>query len=385
MDEQGLARIEVDASRFLGRIPEERGADQPLVLYYDETNNFGKLKLDENGLNVSKSDNFVLGGIALTPGQEVGNIDEFRKLLRVQKNADEVKFEMVAHGAFDKMLGSMKLGYALDWLLERNVRIHYTNLNILNWAILDIIESIVANKEFADYIPMHRELKNELYHVATRNLPVFLSLLNKYGYPCIERERTSEFLGELYLYMVANWPEVQFLPTRVLKEIILQARTLPELCFLVDNDPGRLIEGLESFFLNRICTFKNSSHFFDEEKSIREAIGKYKITHNGEEIVFQFVNSKEKFETQLSDIVAGFFGRYFTFIERTPAKALVNIKRNLNSGQKRNVAAIGRLISNSDSLSGALLKRITTMDSENKSDYFLFDRQLSTHLISTNR
>lgn len=379
------AKVEVEASQFGQEHPEHYGTDRKLKIYYDETNNFGKLKLSDAGLNVSKSDNFVLGGIAITEEQELGDIDEFRKLLRIQANAPEVKFEMVAHGAFEKMLGSSKLNNVLKWLLERDIKIHYSNLNILNWFILEIIESIIAHEDFISYGAMHFELKNELHHIATSDLPSFLSLINKYNYPNIEKEQTSAFLKDLYEFICKNWPETPFVPTDALKEIILRARVIPELDFLVNNNPGELIDGIDSFFLNRICTFKNSTHIFDQEESVIEAIGNYRITHNGNEIPFCFVDSKKHFGTQLSDIITGFLGKYFSLIEKTPTKTLINIKKNLNQAQKNNITALANLIENSDSLSNALLHRITTIDSNNKSDFFLFDSPLSPHLKSTNR
>lgn len=385
LDSPLVEKIEVEAKQFYFETPTGRGTDQDLTLYYDETNNFGNLKLSAAGLNVTKSDNFVLGGIVLKSNQNAGDVSEFRELLRIQPTADEVKFDMVGHGAFEKVLGSSKLNYVLKWLLERDIGIHYTNLNIVNWFIVDIIDSIIACDEFASYFLMHRELKNELHNIATKDMPGFLALINRYDYPNVERKATFEFLKELYSFLVANWPETVFAPTNALKEIILRARVVPELCFLVGNSPGVLIKGIDSFFLYRLCAFKNSSHIFDEEKSVREAIEKYRITHDGREIPYQFVDSKQHLEIQLSDIVAGFLGRYFSFIEKTPTKSLITFKKDMNQAQKSNVSALRALIEKSDALSNVLLHRVTTIDSDNKGDYFIFDTHLSPHLKATNR
>lgn len=377
--------IEIEASKFALNNSSNYGTNSILNIYYDETNNIGKLKLSENGLNVNKHENFVLGGIALLSNQDIGKIEDFRKLLRIQSNAPEVKFEMVAHGTFDKMLGSAKLSHALNWLLEKDIKIHYCNVNILNWFILEIIESIVAQDSFAHYQSMHRELKNELYHIATRDLASFLKLINNYSYPNIPKEKTKDFLVDLYQFILLNWPEHVFAPTEALKGIILQARTIPYLHFLVDNVPGELYSGTENFFLNRICTFKKSKHIFDNEKLIQEAIGDYALIDGSSTVSFEFVDSKKYFEIQLSDIVAGFLGKYFTFIEKTPTKTLINMKKRLTFAQKNNIAALRKLIEGSDKLSNALLHRITTIDSDNKSDYFLFDCALSPHLVLANR
>lgn len=377
--------IEIEASKLAFDHPRNYGTDTELHIYYDETNNIGKLKATENGLNVNKHDNFVLGGIAIKPNQDIGSLGDFRKLLRVQENAPEVKFDMVAHGTFDKMLGSSKLTHVLTWLLEKDIHIHYCNLNILNWFILEIIESIVADDEFVQYNSIQRELKNELYHIATKDFKGFLTLINKYTYPDIPKDKTRDFLVDLYHFIELNWPEVVTEPARALKQIILQARTIPHLHFLTGNVPGELYSGTETFFLNRICTFKNSKHIFDNEDLIEAAIGDYVIKNGNQLVSFEFADSKLHFEIQLSDIVAGFFGKYFTFIEKTPTKALINFKKRLNIAQKNNLSLIRNLIERSDKLSNALLHRITTIDSDNKSDYFIFDLPLYPHLLAANR
>lgn len=378
-------RIDADTSRFYYEAPEARGTDQQLTLYYDETNNFGKLKLLGSGLNVSKSDNFVLGGIVLKPGQSAGDALELRKKLRLQSTAKEIKFDMVAHGSFEKILGSTKLSHVLNWLLDHDIGIHYTNLNVISWFILDIIDSILAEEEFAPYFVMHRELKNELHHIANKNLPAFLSLIYKYNYPNVSKGETANFLKDLYCFLIDNWPNVVFPPTDSLKEVILRARILQDLCFLDGNESNILIDGIDSFFLYRLCAFKNASHIFDEEKVVKEKIQNYRILDGGKEIPYQFVDSKDHFEIQLSDVVAGFLGKYFSFIEKTPTNALIHFKNNLSPAQRGNVAALRKLIEKSDAISNILLHRVTTIDSDNKSDYFIFGSGLSPHLKSANR
>lgn len=387
MDDQAelVHKTDVDVKSFFYETPGIRGTDQQLTLYYDETNNFGKLKLLESGLNVSKNDNFVLGGIALKPGQSAGDALELSKKLRIQKTAKEIKFDMVAHGPFDKILGSTKLSHVLNWLLDRDLGIHYTNFNIISWITLDIIDSILVREEFSSYLMMHRELKNELHHIVSKNLPGFLSLIYKYNYPNISRGEEANFLKDIYYFLIANFPDINFFPTNALKEIIFRARTVPELCFLEKTDSNILINGIDNLFLYRMCSFKNSSHIFDEEKTVRESINKYRILDNGREIPYCFVNSLDHFEIQLSDVIAGFLGKYFSFIEKTPTNSLINFKNNLSQIQRNNITVLRKLIEKSDAISNVLLHRVTTIDSDNKSDYFIFGSRLSPHLKSSNR
>ena len=125
-----------------------RGADDRYTFYYDETNNIRKLYLTETGFNVTKHDNFVIGGIVLKEGQEIRDITSLRDELRIQKTAAEIKLKHIATGSFEEILASPKMGVVLAWLIDHGIYIHFSNINILYWSILDIVESIVAEDYF---------------------------------------------------------------------------------------------------------------------------------------------------------------------------------------------------------------------------------------------
>lgn len=372
---------DLQAADFGHRHPAVYGTEREMTLYYDETNNIRKLRLRDDGLNTNKHENFVLGGIVLLPGQTIGDINALRKALHIQPSADEIKFDMVAKNDFEKNLSSRKLTTFLTWLDDRKIGIHYINLNLLNWFILDVIESIMADDEFDDILPMHRELKNELYGIAMADLPGFLSLLHGYGFPDIPRSRTGAFIRELEAFVQKNWPLEPNEATRMLSYVLTRARVLKELVFLVDETPGELIDGFENIFLNRICTFNNAKHVLDEEKEIQAALAPFRLMNGEREMDYTFVDSKKVPEVQLSDVVVGLLGKYFTFIEKTPYSALVRIRQNLNPIQKRNLGLLKSLIEFSDEVSNSLLFRITTMDSDWKSDAFLFDLKPPPHLM----
>lgn len=375
-------KTELQVANLAHRHPAVYGTEREMTLYYDETNNIRKLRLRDDGLNVNKHENFVLGGIVLLPGQTMGNIEELRKELHIQPSAEEIKFDMIAKNDFEKVLGSRKLTTFLKWLHDRKIGIHYTNLNLLNWFILDVVESIMANDEFDDILPMHRELKNELYSIAMADLPGFLTLLHGYGFPDIPRPRTGEFIREVEAFVQKNWPLEPNDATRMLSHVLTRARVLKELEFLVDETPGELIDGFETFFLNRICTFNNAKHVLDEEKDIQAAIAPFRLMNGEDELDYTFVDSKKVPEVQLSDVIVGLLGKYFTFIEKKPYSALAKIRQNLNPVQKKNLELLGSLIELSDAVSNNLLFRITTMDSDWKSDAFLFGSKPPPHLLT---
>jgi hypothetical protein len=374
--------MKVEASSFSTVHPELYGADAELTLYYDETNNIRKLRLRENGLSDDKNDNFVLGGIVLKPGQSIGNINELRKILYIQENADEIKFDLVAWGNFERVLGSRKLSKVFTWLIERGIGIHYVNLNILNWSILDIVESIVADDEFREFMPIHRELKNEFYRIVVVDLPAFLSMLTGYGYPNIRREATGAFIGDVRKFIQSHWPVRPNHVTQILNNVLSRAQSLPELAFLVDEQEGMLIDGFDTFFLSRVCMFKNARHVFDEEKEVQKKMGHFQIMDGDREIDFSFVDSKAVGEIQLSDVVVGFLGKYFSYIEKTPMPVLLRKRKGLSATQSYNLELLEKLIDISDATSNALLHRVTTMDSDWKSNAFLHGAAPPPHLLN---
>lgn len=364
-----------------GIIQAIHGADDRFTFYYDETNNIRKLYLTKSGFNVSKHDNFVIGGIVLKEGQEIGDITTLRDNLRIQKTATEIKLKHIATGGFEEILASPKMGIVLSWLIDHGICIHYSNINILYWSILDIVESIVADDAFKAYIPLHKEMKNELYRIVACNIQQFLGILKSYGYPNIAREKTGEFLNEIENFLEVHNPEDTNLPTMMLKQIIHKAQRLPELMFLVDEEENMLIDSFHDFFLHSIYIFKNSSHIFDDETEIEKIFNDFHLVDGEREISFKFSDSKKEVGIQLSDVIAGFIGKYFIFIEENSMSALLKKKESLNHTQTINFELFRDLVDVSDEVSDAFFHSVTPLDSNWKSNTFLHGLPPAPHLL----
>jgi len=355
------------------------GADDRFVFYYDETNNIRKLYLTETGLNVSKHDNFVIGGIVLREGHEIGDITSLRDELRIQKSATEIKLKHVAAGSFEEILASPKMGIVLTWLLNQGIYIHYSNINILYWSILDIVESIVADDAFEGYRPYHREMKHELYRIVVCDTAQFLSLLKSYRYPDIDRTQTRDFLGEVEDFLDQNSPEATNVPALLLKDLIRKAQSLTELMFLVDEEEGVLIDNFHAFFLHPIYLFKNSVHIFDKETIVEKILSNTRLVDGERVVSYRFSDSKTEVGIQLSDVIIGFLGKYFVFIEENSMPELLKAKENLNATQMKNLELLRVLIDESDEVSDAFFHSIVPMDSGWKSNTFLHGLPPANH------
>jgi len=188
--------------------------DNHFTMYYDETNNIRKLLLDESKFfnigiqNIYK--NFVLGGLCLE--NEISN-DEIKQLkndLKLQSTIKEIKIAHIAKGDFLQCLGSEKLTIFLNWLLDNDIYLHYSSLNILFWSIVDIIDSFV---EFDYRVARYNyDLKAILYELVKQNLEDFSKLFIKFQYPNIKIEQVNLFLEELINLIEEKKTYITYIP-----------------------------------------------------------------------------------------------------------------------------------------------------------------------------
>ncbi len=358
-----------------------RRTDDKFTFYYDETNNIRKFYLTDDGTNVSEHKNFVLGGIALAEGRALPDIAPLRAKLRMQSNAPEIKFAHVAKGDFEQVLTSKKLEVVLSWIVEHGILIHYSSVNIIYWAIVDIIDSILAEDRFKHYQPYHQELKNELYRLINLDKPTFLALMKRHRYPDIQRGKTAGFIADVDAYLDAHSLEDDNLPTLMLKEVIDKSASLPELAFLVDEDEDMLIENFQGFYTRPIMLFKNATHIFDCEIQIEKSLNGAKFRDSAGHVDFSFSDSRSEPGIQIADVVTGFLGKYQSFVEEHPLQELLKRKNSWNEIQSANFNLLRRLIDLSDEVSNAFIHRSTAMDSAWKDETFLHGRPAMPHLL----
>ncbi len=134
-----------------GEVETLPGANDKFTIFYDETNNIRKLYLTEDGFNVGKHENFVLGGVALRENQTLPDIADLRDRLAIQNSATEMKLKHLAKGGFEDMLASEKMAIFLSWLSDNDILVHFSNINILYWALVDIVDAIIIEDKFEHY------------------------------------------------------------------------------------------------------------------------------------------------------------------------------------------------------------------------------------------
>lgn len=356
------------------------GLDEEYAFFYDETNNIRKFWIREDGFN-EQPKNFVLGGIVHKKSKPLSGLDELLKSLHIQKSAKEIKFNQLATGSYLGVLNSKKIKTLLEWLIANGVFIHYTNFNILYWSLVDIVDSLWEEPELRQYMPYVMHIKGELFNLANADLVRLVPILKKYRFPNIKRNESSAFMTELsgHLELVSKKPQSDI--SELVIYMVRKAANLPELPFIVDNKDDVLIDSFDSLFLRPMYIYPTSSHTFDNETEVQEALGNTQIEYKGRFVEYTFVDSRDCIEIQLSDGICGLLGSHFNFLEDHSVEELIEIKQNLNPVQSQTLSLLSRLIDFSEAESNGFMHRISPMDSDYKNDYFLHDHPLPDHLI----
>lgn len=355
------------------------GLDEEYAFFYDETNNIRKFWIRDDGFN-EQPKNFVLGGIVHKKSEPLTGLDELIKSLYIQKSAKEIKFNQLASGSYLGVLNSKKIKTLLEWLIANGVFIHYNNFNILYWSLVDIVDSLWDEPELIQYMPYVMHIKSELFNLANADLDRLVLILKKYRFPNVQRNASAAFMTEFsnHLQSVSKKPQSDI--SKLVIYMIRKAASLPELPFIVDNDDDILIDGFDHQFLRPLYIYPTSSHTFDNETEVQEALGSTQVQYKGRFVKYSFVDSQNCIEIQLSDGICGLLGSHFNFLEEHSVEELVDIKRNLNPTQRHTLSLLSKLIDMSNNQSNGFVHRISPLDSDYKNDYFLHDRPLPDHL-----
>lgn len=309
------------------------------TFYYDETNNIKKFYVRESDFNASFTANFVLGG--LIHKGEAPDVQELINSFRLQKTVKEVKFKHIANGNFLDCLKSDKLRLFSQFITGSDLKIHYSNLNILYWSIVDIVDSAIANSEIAQQLgpAFANHLKNDLYNLSRIEIDSVIDLFYRFKYPNIKAESILPFIESLTSLFEGYLDVEEFhFGLESLRQILKDAKKHGSLPFIQDEDDYILLKDLSHFYLRPVYLFKNSIHIFDNEGSISDTFAEYKILDKAEEINnYSFVDSQSNQLVQLSDVFVGIMGKLMQYLNVNTMERIENDIVSLNSIQQVNL------------------------------------------------
>lgn len=364
-------RLEMQLDGFrrpeLALIP---SADNPYTLYYDETNNIRKLRFTEKGLSSDAFDCFVLGGIALSRGSRIEDITALKQALRIQSTAHEMKLKHVAKGTYEEVLASPRLGIFFKWLQRSQAIIHYSNLSILNWSILDLVESMLAEQRFAELRAIHWELKNELHALVRQDALGYMRLVQDFHYPNVPRDQVGAFIKDVCSYLFSKAHGFRNIAAMHFFDMLSEAEKDSKLLFLDGNEDGVLLGGFQQVFMSRLATFRNALHVFDNEPQIEEQLNRFKLTLDDKEVSYRFADSKTEPCIEISDVICGFLGKHFSFIEKNTIEELEVKKNHFNAVQLENLELLDALIDKADVECPCFIENSAPIDSAKKNEWF---------------
>ena len=274
------------------------------TFYYDETDNVKKFRVKERGFNVAANSHFVLGGI--TTNLHI-TIDELKSVWGFQNDPYilEIKStnKSVFKGEFVDVLKSGKLCDFLQLMVDKSCFVHFFNLNMLYYSLVDIIDSIRDN----DMIPYIDDIKTMLYLVVQNDLSN------------LKDEYCPSFINDILL-LIDNYSQhhsIFKIPLLLLKSHLRKGLNQNELVFIQHNTDLEPIERLGDFYMQKIYMLPNAKHVFDNEDDVKSFFMNNSIGLNGQKMKnYCFVDSKTNALIQVSDLIVAILGRYFKFCDR---------------------------------------------------------------------
>lgn len=303
----------------------------PYYMYFDETNNVKSVTANKNAdiqrtLNIDNiQEHFILGGIATKEKEEPLTFDELRKVAGISAKSpqQEIKSSSIYHGDFLCVLRSYKLTPILEFIRNKHWFIHYSDVNILYYCLVDIIDSLLYNSNYQNlwWNPdVFYWLKDEFYRIFVSDLEKNLQKLMQFDYPDVKKSDLHafrEFIAEIIIKYHVNGGKFNQ-HTALLVNILNDSETHQrDLVFVQDEEKGILIDDFVHFYTTRLSVLSSSDLTLDNEGDIIESLKNTPLFMDGEKLKnYQFIDSKSNTFIQLSDVIVGLLSRYFLFVDK---------------------------------------------------------------------
>lgn len=338
--------------------------DMSLMLYYDETNNIKKFKLNEekHKFNATADTIFVLGGIE---GEGVVKIEDLKTLFKLQDSVHEVKSHNIYSGELADCLKSERLESFLDLLIDRNWHIHFTSLNVLYWSIVDILDSI---DNFVSQEPSNIFMFKALfYRIMKSDITGFFNIVLKYRYPNIDSQDIPAFMADL-IHICKTYKdsshEVEVKQCCIgLIDWLQVASQQKGLVFIQDEEELIMLNELTHIYRSEISTWVNSRLIMDNEIDVIYEFKKNPLSINGNNLNnYIFVDSKMDTMVQLSDVAVGIISRYLYFIDQNGTECETLISSTFNESQLRVFRKLNKVLKKSRDFNPLFFNQQTSLE-----------------------
>lgn len=344
------------------------------VLFFDESNNIKKAiigKGRDNNLNLENLC-FVLGGIAIKGRL---NFDELLAYVHARQRPSDAKFSFFAfkHTNFEEAIQQSRLKLFFEYLLNKNILIHFSVLHYFYFALTDILDSLIEESDVnqqAAFIFYH-ELQSDMMEVLYKDFVRLHDVLVKFEFPNIKNELSNVFINEIlemYTDNLCNYDmgAPENFTKELLRQIIKAKREKQNLLFLEDNQPFVISGDVTQDYITRMIDFEDEK-IFDNEATITNYLhkldGDYQTKLN-----VKFCDSKDYREIQVSDVICGFVARLYNFLGSKTEKEIIDfcLALDVNSDSYLTLHNFFKLMEISEKVSNICFKKIMPMFIEHK-------------------
>lgn len=336
--------------------------------YYDETNNYKKVRIRDNGLNDDNAflKNYVLGGICFKKDEDK-NI-EINKLFNT-KLKKYLNGELKASRLFKdcnnflECLSKNQITSILEWIAE-NCFIHYSSKNCLYYAIIDVVDSFFVD---IPNLPITRKfldiMKSQIYHLIFEFKDEFIKIANDINYPNIEEKDVQKFCDWL-IKLIDKVNKNDQANLELTRQIIAKNRDSKKLIFLQGNEEKTIVEEFYTLRQQRCIFFDESYHIFDNEQDDEKLMKKYPLTKDGVNVFknYEFKDSKTDRFIQISDVISALLSRFFDFIDNNNPGEVSNALLVINETQRKNLKTLIKIINKSNEEESFFLCTVNSID-----------------------
>lgn len=265
----------------------ENIANSKWYFYYDETENFGKMRVDvtkESGYNNEPSSSpFMLGGLFCERKITDEMAQELINKISITTQAKDIKFRNVfaKNATLENVLGSTNLDYILDWLEKYNIFLHFSERNIMEDVYSVLFQSISDEDQI-----LEKEYFRKLVIGKSREVA---QTLHAFKYPHVVD--TKRFWLKLYEVLsfekfihddelpprdfdhLSNMLQMEII--KAIEQKILKAADEGRKIRCPSSDAtGTLTKNLLDMYLRPVIIFRKSWHYYDNENVIKDLLSK---------------------------------------------------------------------------------------------------------------
>lgn len=359
------ATIEISEIRDLATYPHTlQATDDVFTFFYDETYNPRRLYLKNGSTNEAIDECFVLGGV-MYRGSTPPTFDlaKLRETMNIPTDVKDLKFRHVAktrrgtsRQKFLTCAKSKRLTTFLEWLVGSNFYVHFIAVDKLYWSVADLVDSVVPDKMWWFGLAY----KSALDDLIRSDVDGFLAILDAHAYPNIKSDDADAFLHDILDYMggrgAADSEDTRLHDFMGFLEQSLGEEDLP---FIMDEKDRTLIDSFAQYYTHRIYLFPRSRHIFDEEGKVAEELSKVTFMLDGIDVnPYSYVASHDSDLTQVSDVIAGVFGRFYSYLAATSLDDIRADRAKMSQIQVRNVRLLCDAMERTSEVSEDLLTSV---------------------------